>query len=67
MNEYVPTIGLEIHAELKTQTKMFCGCKNDPDEAHPDVNVCPGTGAQHAFDITTGVVEVSANHAIVLT
>jgi aspartyl-tRNA(Asn)/glutamyl-tRNA(Gln) amidotransferase subunit B len=41
MPAYVPTIGLEIHAELKTETKMFCGCKNDPDERHPNVNVCP--------------------------
>ncbi|MDR3571057.1 MAG: Asp-tRNA(Asn)/Glu-tRNA(Gln) amidotransferase subunit GatB [Candidatus Pacebacteria bacterium] len=39
--EYIPTIGLEIHAELKTQTKMFCDSKNDPDEARPNVNVCP--------------------------
>jgi len=39
--KYYPTIGLEIHAELKTQTKMFCGCKNDPDEAKPNVNICP--------------------------
>lgn len=39
--EYRPTIGLEIHAELKTQTKMFCDCKNDPDETEPNVNVCP--------------------------
>lgn len=38
---YTPTIGLEIHAELKTQTKMFCSCKNDPDETRPNVNVCP--------------------------
>jgi len=36
-----PTIGLEIHTELKTNTKMFCGCKNDPDEKQPNVNVCP--------------------------
>jgi aspartyl-tRNA(Asn)/glutamyl-tRNA(Gln) amidotransferase subunit B len=36
-----PTIGLEIHAELKTQTKMFCNSKNDPDEKRPNVNVCP--------------------------
>src|SRR3989344_164268 len=36
-----PTIGLEVHAELKTATKMFCACKNDPDEARPNVNVCP--------------------------
>ena len=38
---YTPTIGLEIHAELKTQTKMFCNSKNDPDESRPNVNVCP--------------------------
>ena len=36
-----PTIGLEIHVELKTKTKMFCGCLNDPDEKHPNINVCP--------------------------
>lgn len=34
-------IGLEIHAELMTQTKMFCACKNDPDETHPNINICP--------------------------
>ena len=39
--KYYPTIGLEIHAELKTQSKMFCACKNDPDEEHPNVNICP--------------------------
>ncbi len=38
---YTPTIGLEIHAELKTRTKMFCNSKNDPDEKCPNVNVCP--------------------------
>lgn len=38
---YSPTIGLEIHVELKTKTKMFCGCLNDPDEKHPNINVCP--------------------------
>ncbi len=41
MSEYIPTIGLEIHAELKTQTKMFCDSLNDPDETRPNVNVCP--------------------------
>jgi aspartyl-tRNA(Asn)/glutamyl-tRNA(Gln) amidotransferase subunit B len=40
-SKYYPTIGLEIHAELKTKTKMFCGCKNDPDEEKPNVNICP--------------------------
>ena len=38
---YEPTIGLEIHTELKTKTKMFCGCLNDPEEKHPNVNICP--------------------------
>ncbi len=39
--KYYPTIGLEIHAELKTATKMFCSCKNDPDEEKPNINICP--------------------------
>ena len=38
---YEPVIGLEIHAQLKTKTKMFCGSLNDPDETHPNVHVCP--------------------------
>ncbi len=38
---YEPTIGLEIHAELKTRTKMFCRSKNDADATEPNVNVCP--------------------------
>jgi aspartyl-tRNA(Asn)/glutamyl-tRNA(Gln) amidotransferase subunit B len=39
--KYIPTIGLEIHAELKTNTKMFCDCRNNPDEKEPNKNVCP--------------------------
>ncbi len=38
---YKPTIGLEIHAELKTRTKMFCDSLNDPSEHRPNTNVCP--------------------------
>ncbi len=41
MSSYKPTIGLEVHAELATLTKMFCDSLNDPDEKHPNVNVCP--------------------------
>lgn len=44
--DYKPTIGLEIHAELKTNSKMFCPCKNDPDEEKPNYNICPVCTAQ---------------------
>lgn len=43
------TIGLEIHAELATKTKLFCNSANDPDAEQPNSNVCsiclahPGT------------------------
>jgi aspartyl-tRNA(Asn)/glutamyl-tRNA(Gln) amidotransferase subunit B len=42
-------IGMEVHVELKTKSKMFCVCKNDPDRSAPNTNVCevclahPGT------------------------
>ena len=45
--KYKATIGLEIHAEMKTASKMFCGCKNETGlhayagEEKPNVNVCP--------------------------
>ncbi len=38
---YITTIGLEIHAELKTQTKMFCDSANDPFDVEPNTNICP--------------------------
>ncbi|HEY4474710.1 MAG TPA: Asp-tRNA(Asn)/Glu-tRNA(Gln) amidotransferase subunit GatB [Candidatus Paceibacterota bacterium] len=41
IHKYKPVIGLEIHAELKTRTKMFCDCLNDPNEKHPNINICP--------------------------
>ncbi|HWH16679.1 MAG TPA: Asp-tRNA(Asn)/Glu-tRNA(Gln) amidotransferase subunit GatB [Candidatus Paceibacterota bacterium] len=41
MASYRPTIGLEIHAELATQSKMFCGCTNNPEEERANANTCP--------------------------
>ena len=37
---YETVIGLECHVELATETKMFCGCRNEFGEA-PNTNVCP--------------------------
>lgn len=35
-----PVVGLEIHAQLKTRTKLFCGCAWSPD-ASPNTETCP--------------------------
>ncbi|MCK5471897.1 Asp-tRNA(Asn)/Glu-tRNA(Gln) amidotransferase GatCAB subunit B, partial [Candidatus Gracilibacteria bacterium] len=34
-------IGLEIHAQIATKTKMFCGCDNDAFGAEPNSRICP--------------------------
>ena len=39
--KYQPTIGLEIHAELKTESKMFCDCPNNPTAQEPNIYICP--------------------------
>lgn len=38
---YIPTIGLEIHMNGKTRTKMFCACPNNAEEGNPNANTCP--------------------------
>jgi aspartyl-tRNA(Asn)/glutamyl-tRNA(Gln) amidotransferase subunit B len=39
--KYFVTVGMEVHAEVNTLSKMWCACKNDPFNSEPNVNVCP--------------------------
>lgn len=39
-NDYIATIGLEVHVQLKTRSKMFCACAVEYG-AEPNTNVCP--------------------------
>ena len=40
MNKFETIIGLEVHAQLKTESKMFCGCSNKFGDS-PNTNICP--------------------------
>ncbi len=40
LDKYEVVIGLEVHVELNTKTKMFCGCANEFG-SEPNTNVCP--------------------------
>jgi aspartyl-tRNA(Asn)/glutamyl-tRNA(Gln) amidotransferase subunit B len=40
--KYIPVIGMEIHVELKTKSKMFCDSKNGlGEEGEPNIHICP--------------------------
>jgi len=39
-NNYVPTIGIEVHAQLKTESKMYCACSTAFGEK-PNTHTCP--------------------------
>ena len=38
---YTPFIGLEVHVQLKTKTKIFCGCSADYTGDEPNSHICP--------------------------
>jgi len=63
MATYKVTIGLEIHAELQTQTKMFCACRNDADEKRPNHNICPVCMAHPG---TLPVINKDAVHKVLM-
>ncbi len=39
--KYKPVIGLEIHLQVKTESKMFCRCENAYFNAEPNTHICP--------------------------
>ena len=41
MTEYEPVIGLEVHAQLHTSSKMYCACPADYQNTEPNTRVCP--------------------------
>ncbi len=41
MTEYEPIIGLEVHAQLRTRSKMYCACPADYQDAEPNTRTCP--------------------------
>ena len=46
-NQFEPVIGLEIHVQLASKTKMFCTCPNGMDEsAGPNTEICPRCSGQ---------------------
>ena len=41
LERYEPVIGIEVHCQLRTASKMFCACSTEYDGAPPNSRVCP--------------------------
>lgn len=61
--DFKVTVGLEVHAELKTATKMFCACRNNADEKEANTNICPVCMAHPG---TLPVINKEAVHKVLL-
>jgi aspartyl-tRNA(Asn)/glutamyl-tRNA(Gln) amidotransferase subunit B len=54
--DYLVTIGLEVHAQILTESKMFCGCSAEYWAAAPNTHVCPTCmGLPGALPVTNRV------------
>ena len=58
-NKYEVVIGLEVHSQIKTETKIFCNCSTDF-HSQPNTNICPVCTGQ------PGVLPVLNKHAVEL-
>ncbi|PKN00168.1 MAG: Asp-tRNA(Asn)/Glu-tRNA(Gln) amidotransferase GatCAB subunit B [Elusimicrobia bacterium HGW-Elusimicrobia-2] len=59
MSDFIVSIGLEVHVQLKTKTKMFCSCAADS-QSPPNTNICPVCTGQ------PGVLPVKNEEAVLL-
>ena len=41
LDRYEAVIGIEVHCQLRTESKMFCSCSTAYDGAAPNTHVCP--------------------------
>ena len=41
LERWEPVIGIEVHCQLRTASKMFCGCSTDYEGAPPNTHTCP--------------------------
>ena len=67
MTGYETVIGLEVHAQLQTKTKLFCGCQTEYGAA-PNTNVCPVClgypGALPVLNENAVTLALRAGHAV---